>query len=199
MLTVRVTVQALLKTANALGYHTVFCGDKPDDLIAGLADECHEIDWEDYSSLLKITADVEADGIVGVCDKAMMPVSRVSTELGLIGNSPESIEILLSKNKFRELQKKAGVFVSIHEFGELRGCIGTISAVYRNIAEEIIMNGISDSRGSQIRITEISCMSSNVVGPKLIEPRIPQMIQHGKTFSCKWKRPDSQMIRVMTT
>ena len=103
-----------LKTANALGYHTVFCGDKPDDLIAGLADECHEIDWEDYSSLLKITADVEADGIVGVCDKAMMPVSRVSTELGLIGNSPESIEILLSKNKFRKLQKRAGVFCPGH-------------------------------------------------------------------------------------
>ena len=43
-----------------------------------------------------------------------MPVSRVSTELGLIGNSPESIEILRSKNKFRRLQKRAGVFCPGH-------------------------------------------------------------------------------------
>ena len=103
-----------LKTAKALGYYTVFCGDRPDDIIAELADECHEIDWEDPSSLLKITADAKADGIVGLCDKAMIPVARVSTELGLIGNSPESIEILLSKNKFRKLQKKAQVFCPGH-------------------------------------------------------------------------------------
>lgn len=41
--------------------------------------------------------------------------------------------------------KRAGTFVSIHEHGELRGCIGTISAVRKNIAEEIIENAISAS------------------------------------------------------
>lgn len=38
---------------------------------------------------------------------------------------------------------KAGVFVSIHKFGELRGCIGTISPVSQNIATEIIRNAIA--------------------------------------------------------
>lgn len=38
---------------------------------------------------------------------------------------------------------RAGVFVSLHEDGRLRGCIGTISPVRENIAEEIVMNGIS--------------------------------------------------------
>ena len=38
---------------------------------------------------------------------------------------------------------KAGVFVSIHEHGRLRGCIGTISPAAGCIAEEIIRNGIS--------------------------------------------------------
>ncbi|MCR5746641.1 MAG: AmmeMemoRadiSam system protein A [Lachnospiraceae bacterium] len=40
---------------------------------------------------------------------------------------------------------KAGVFVSIHENGLLRGCIGTISASCDSIAEEIIGNAISAS------------------------------------------------------
>jgi AmmeMemoRadiSam system protein A/AmmeMemoRadiSam system protein B len=42
-------------------------------------------------------------------------------------------------------ERSAGTFVSIHENGMLRGCIGTISACCDNIAEEIICNAISAS------------------------------------------------------
>ena len=41
------------------------------------------------------------------------------------------------------ITERAGVFVSIKKFGQLRGCIGTIAPVTKNIAEEIIMNAIS--------------------------------------------------------
>ncbi len=41
------------------------------------------------------------------------------------------------------LENKAGVFVSIKKDGQLRGCIGTIEATRKNIAEEIIYNAIS--------------------------------------------------------
>lgn len=40
---------------------------------------------------------------------------------------------------------QAGVFVSLKEEGRLRGCIGTIAPVQKNIAEEIIANAISAS------------------------------------------------------
>ncbi len=42
------------------------------------------------------------------------------------------------------LNKKAGVFVSLHnkEDNSLRGCIGTFQPSYRNIAEEIIQNAV---------------------------------------------------------
>ena len=43
------------------------------------------------------------------------------------------------------LSQQAGIFVSIHEWGELRGCIGTIAPTTNCIAEEIIQNGISAS------------------------------------------------------
>ncbi|NLX77051.1 MAG: AmmeMemoRadiSam system protein A [Clostridiaceae bacterium] len=41
------------------------------------------------------------------------------------------------------LNRKAGVFVSLKKHGHLRGCIGTISPVTRNIAEEILRNAVS--------------------------------------------------------
>jgi len=41
------------------------------------------------------------------------------------------------------MTKRAGVFVSIKKGGKLRGCIGTITAVRKNVAEEIIYNAVS--------------------------------------------------------
>jgi len=42
-----------------------------------------------------------------------------------------------------EMKEKAGVFVSIHKLGALRGCIGTFEPTTRNVAEEIITNAVS--------------------------------------------------------
>lgn len=39
-----------------------------------------------------------------------------------------------------DLEKRAGVFVSLHKYGALRGCIGTFLPCYKNTAEEIIHN-----------------------------------------------------------
>ncbi len=44
-----------------------------------------------------------------------------------------------------DLRERAGAFVSLHEGGELRGCIGTIQPVTDNLAQEIIDNAISAS------------------------------------------------------
>ena len=43
------------------------------------------------------------------------------------------------------LATRAGAFVSIHEHGKLRGCIGTISPVRSCVAQEIIDNAVSAS------------------------------------------------------
>jgi AmmeMemoRadiSam system protein A len=42
-----------------------------------------------------------------------------------------------------EMKQKAGVFVSLHRQGELRGCIGTFAPTTANVAAEIISNAIS--------------------------------------------------------
>lgn len=57
------------------------------------------------------------------------------------------------------LSRQAGVFVSLKKYGRLRGCIGTISPVTANIAEEILRNGISacseDPRFDPVRPEEL--------------------------------------------
>lgn len=42
-----------------------------------------------------------------------------------------------------DMKRRAGVFVSLHRQGDLRGCIGTIEPVRNTVAEEIIANAIS--------------------------------------------------------
>jgi len=42
-----------------------------------------------------------------------------------------------------DMQRRAGVFVSLKKFGELRGCIGTFSPTSENLAAEIIRNALA--------------------------------------------------------
>ncbi|MBO6158036.1 MAG: AmmeMemoRadiSam system protein A [Firmicutes bacterium] len=64
------------------------------------------------------------------------------------------------------LEEKAGAFVSIHEHGLLRGCIGTILPCETNLAEEIISNAISacsrDPRFNQILPDELPYLDITV-------------------------------------
>ncbi len=75
-------------------------------------------------------------------------------------------------------ERKAGVFVSIHKEGRLRGCIGTILPVRGSVAEEIISNAISaatrDPRFDPVRPDELDQLEINVdvlTTPERIESR----------------------------
>lgn len=61
---------------------------------------------------------------------------------------------------------KAGVFVSLHEDGQLRGCIGTIQPQQHSIAEEVIANAISactaDPRFSPVKQNELDYLEYSV-------------------------------------
>lgn len=46
-----------------------------------------------------------------------------------------------------EMRERAGVFVSLHRHGQLRGCIGTFEPKEKNVAEEIIANAVNSSTG----------------------------------------------------
>lgn len=109
----------------------------------------------DYSSVV---------GYAGIIIKGMSPLARLakSTVETFVkeGKIPEPAELT------PEMKQKAGVFVSIHKFGQLRGCIGTFEPTQDNVAEETITNAISsatrDPRFPPVAPDEFSDLSYNV-------------------------------------
>jgi AmmeMemoRadiSam system protein A len=65
-----------------------------------------------------------------------------------------------------EMSGKAGVFVSIKKYGELRGCIGTYMPSCNSIGTEIIINAISaatrDPRFQPVREDELDHLTYSV-------------------------------------
>ena len=65
-----------------------------------------------------------------------------------------------------EMKERAGVFVCIKKFGELRGCIGTFEPCYQNVAQEVVMNAIStaerDPRFEPVRASELKDLDYTV-------------------------------------
>ena len=94
------------------------------------------------------------------------------------------------------LEKKAGVFVSLHKNGELRGCIGTISPTTNTVAEEIIQNavsaGLKDSRFSAVTVDELPLITYKVDvldEPEEIEsPELLDVFNYGVIVESGFKR-----------
>jgi len=88
----------------------------------------------DYSSVV---------GYAGIIITRMSPLVRLAKETVETyvkeGKTPQPEELS------PEMKPRAGVFVSIHKLGELRGCIGTFEPNEDNVAEEIITNAVSSA------------------------------------------------------
>ena len=76
------------------------------------------------------------------------------------GKTPQPEELI------PEMKERAGVFVSIHKHGELRGCIGTFEPTKDNVAEEVITNAISsatkDPRFPPVAVSELDDLEYSV-------------------------------------
>lgn len=77
-----------------------------------------------------------------------------------------------------EMKEQAGVFVSIHKRGHLRGCIGTFEPTRPSVADEVVSNAISsatrDYRFSPITPSELPELTYKVdilTKPKLIKSK----------------------------
>ncbi|MBQ6928236.1 MAG: AmmeMemoRadiSam system protein A [Oscillospiraceae bacterium] len=94
------------------------------------------------------------------------------------------------------LVERAGVFVSLHKEGRLRGCIGTISPTRSCVAEEIIENAISastkDPRFPPVREDELDALeiSVDVLSPaeRIRSKDELDVKRYGVIVSKGWKR-----------
>lgn len=100
----------LIEAAKKENYHTVVCDYNLDAPGVPLVDEYYKVSTRDRDGLLDIAKKKCIDGIVANSDYAMCDTAFISEQLGLVGNTEESIAILSSKSKFRKLQKQAGLF-----------------------------------------------------------------------------------------
>lgn len=166
---------ALVK-AKELGYRSIFCKREEDKNTLSPADTEYTADWNDTDALIRIAKKEKIDGVVALCDAGVLPASYVAQALDLPGNSPESMKCLLSKNDFRILQDKAGVFAPRHfllsreddvqkQFRKLQfpvivkpllasSSFGQTVLMSEQGAEEAIINASAYSRNKQVCVEE---------------------------------------------
>jgi len=143
------------------------CGYAPTVVLISAAKEL----GAGYAELVKYqtSGDTTSDysavvGYAGIIIKGMSPpveLARKTVETFVKeGKTPQPEELT------PEMKEKAGVFVSIHKLGELRGCIGTFEPAQKNVAEEIITNAVSsatrDPRFPPIAPDELGQLSYSV-------------------------------------
>lgn len=105
-------------------------------------------------------------------DDLLAPCDPVDPIVGLARASVEGFvttgELIALPDGLPEelLTRRAGVFVSLHERGELRGCIGTIGPTQPNVAFEILRNGVlacsEDPRFPPVAVDELDWLEYSV-------------------------------------
>ncbi len=95
-----------------------------------------------------------------------------------------------------EMRKQAGVFVSLHKFGQLRGCVGTFEAAQENVAREITTNAVSsatrDPRFPPVAASELKDLEYSVdvlTKPRPVKDKnrlSPK--KHGVIVECDFRR-----------
>ena len=121
----------------------------------------------DSRRFLKVMADKiksnESTPYVRLARAVIEKYVRTNKRLKFPNDLPEG---LLEDLPEEATKDRAGAFVSVHENGMLRGCIGTIGPVQDSIVEEIISNAISavsrDPRFERVREDELDLLEINV-------------------------------------
>ena len=141
----------------------------------------------DYSSVV---------GYAGIIIKGakMLPLVRLAKET--VETYVKEGKIPRLKELTPEMRGRAGVFVSIHKLGELRGCIGTFEPVEKNVAEETIANAISsatrDPRFPPVAPNELKDLTYNVdvlTKPEPIDSKDQlDPKKYGVIVECGWRR-----------
>ena len=138
----------LIKSAKELGYYVVLCDFRDNVEGIALCDVHYQVNTLNYDEVALVCKKERPDGIVSNSEPAMPIVAKISQSFGLVGNSEESISSLMSKNKFRALQKHVGCFFPLYY--EITS-VDEIWSILGNLTFPIIIKPgqCSGSRGSR--------------------------------------------------
>ncbi len=127
--------------------------------VTGTDDDRHFLD--SYLSKKKMAIDDAAagsDAYVKLARRSLEHYIRTGREIDI----KDCADVITAEMR----ETRAGAFVSIHEHGRLRGCIGTILPTANSLAEEILQNAVSastrDPRFDPIEESELPWLEINV-------------------------------------
>jgi len=103
-------------------------------------------------------------GYAGIIIKSMSPLVKLAKDA--VEAYVRGGKTIQPQNLTPEMKEKAGVFVCIKKYGELRGCIGTFEPTQENVAKEIVANAIStatrDPRFPPVSTNELKLLDYTV-------------------------------------
>ncbi len=104
----------LILAAREEGYRIVVCDWTDDNPGLKYADVHYKVSSLDREAVLDAAIKERIDGVVSNSEPAMPNVAYISEKLGLVGNSPDAVDILMSKGNFRDLQDRLGLYSPKH-------------------------------------------------------------------------------------
>ena len=104
----------VIQAAKKEGYFVVLCDWTTTNPGIKYADKHYQVSSLDRDSVIRVAIDEKIDGVISNSEPAMLNVSYIAKELHLRGNSIPGLEMLLSKDRFRSLQEKVGVYTPKH-------------------------------------------------------------------------------------
>ena len=105
----------LILASKQEGYHVVvvdYAGEKCPAY--AIADKLYDVSTQDEEGIFEVAKKEEIDGIISNSEPSMLIVNSIAEKLGLNGNPVEGVKDLMSKSRFRELQRRAGVYTPSH-------------------------------------------------------------------------------------
>lgn len=144
------------------GEYAPFSTTVPEDTSSDEAAAAPGGDWWDSDDeslendeILSLVLDADVDPLVALARLSVESIVGTGEVLALPDGLPDEL-----------VGRRAGAFVSLHEFGNLRGCIGTIAPARSCLAEEVVMNGVAaateDPRFAPVRPAELDHLSYSV-------------------------------------
>jgi biotin carboxylase len=79
-----------------------------------VADRFYNVSTQDEDAICEIAKIEDIDGIISNSEPSMLIVNSIAEKLGLNGNTVNGVNDLISKSRFRDLQRRAGVYAPNH-------------------------------------------------------------------------------------
>lgn len=104
----------LIQAAKREGYYVVLVDYTTTNPGIPMADQHCQVNFMDREEVLKIARREQVEGVISNSEPAMTVVAYVSQQMGLVGNTLESVLNISSKTDFRRLQKRVGAYAPEH-------------------------------------------------------------------------------------